>query len=71
MGTFTAAAGVQPPSAPSTARSALRTPRTSRQHQQQQQRYDTASAGAALRQRLMQFMAEDERALLLKTLSAS
>jgi hypothetical protein len=82
-GTLTAAAEVQPPSAPSTARSVLRTPRTSRQHQQQQHqqqqqqqqllllRHDTASAGAALRQRLMQFMADDERALLLKTLSAS
>ena len=80
-GTLTAAAEVLPPSAPSTARSVLRTPRTSRQHQQQQhqqqhqqqqqQRHDTASAGAALRQRLMQFMADDERALLLKTLSAS
>ncbi len=58
------------PSAPSTARSALRTPRTSRQQQQQQQQpQGSASAGALLRQRLMQGMVEEERELLLKALA--
>jgi hypothetical protein len=48
----------------------LRTPRTSRQQQQQQQQpQGSASAGALLRQRLMQGMVEEERELLLKALA--